>query len=31
VKALVSKYQLSETLLVSLVDAMVDNLPINPN
>lgn len=31
VKALVSRYQLSETLIVSLVDAMVANLPINPN
>ena len=31
VKALVSKYKLSDALLVSLVDAMVVNLPVNPN
>jgi hypothetical protein len=31
VKALVSKYKLSETLIVSLVDAMVANLPVTPN
>jgi len=31
VKALVSKYKLSDTLIVSLVDKMVANLPVNPN
>ncbi|KAM3114000.1 hypothetical protein [Phormidesmis sp. 146-33] len=31
VKALVSQYKLSDALLVSLVDAMVANLPVNPN
>jgi len=31
VKALVSKYKLSDALVVSLVDAMVANLPVNPN
>lgn len=31
VKALVSKYNLSDTLIVSLVDAMVAYLPVNPN
>lgn len=31
VKALVSKYKLSNTLIESLVDAMVANLPVNSN
>ena len=31
VKALVSEYKLSDTLILRLVDAMVANLPVNPN
>ena len=31
VKALVSRYELSDTLIVNLVDAMVANLPVNPD